>query len=59
MGATDDPMSVCDAEGRVIELSNVIVADASLMPRIPRANTNMPTVMIGERLADHLLGRSF
>jgi choline dehydrogenase len=56
MGATNDPMSVCDAVGRVIGLSNVMVADASLMPRIPRANTNMPTVMIGERLADHLLG---
>ena len=45
------PMAVCDADGRVHGLPNVVVADASLMPQITRANTNMPAVMIGERIA--------
>jgi 5-(hydroxymethyl)furfural/furfural oxidase len=31
-----------------------VIADASLMPRIPRANTNLPTIMIGERIASSL-----
>jgi len=46
-----DAMAVCDAEGRVHGLPGVIVADASLMPQIPRGNTNLPAVMIGERIA--------
>ena len=45
------PMAVCDADGRVHGLPNVVVADVSLMPQITRANTNMPAVMIGERIA--------
>jgi choline dehydrogenase len=51
MGTTGDPLAVCDATGRVHGLRNVLVADASLIPRIPRANTNLPAVMIGERIA--------
>jgi choline dehydrogenase len=45
------PMAVCDADGRVHGLPGVVVADASLMPQITRANTNLPVVMIGERIA--------
>jgi choline dehydrogenase len=45
------PMAVCDADGRVHGLPGVVVADASLMPKITRANTNLPTMMIGERVA--------
>lgn len=45
------PMAVCDADGRVHGLPGVVVADASLMPKITRANTNLPTMMIGERIA--------
>lgn len=45
---------VCDADGRVNGLSGVVVADVSLMPQIPRANTNLPAVMIGERIAESL-----
>jgi choline dehydrogenase len=56
MGDGDDANTVCDGRGRVIGLSSVVVADASLMPQIPRANTNLPTVMIGERIAALLLG---
>ena len=45
------PMAVCDHNGRVHGLDGVVVADASLMPQITRANTNLPAVMIGERIA--------
>ena len=48
-------MAVCDANGRVHGMSGVVVADVSLMPQIPRANTNMPAVMIGERIARTLI----
>ena len=49
------PMEVCDADGRVHGIAGVVVADASLMPQIPRANTNLPAVMIGERIARTLI----
>jgi choline dehydrogenase len=45
------PLAVCDADGRVHGLPGVVVADVSLMPKITRANTNMPAMMIGERIA--------
>jgi choline dehydrogenase len=45
------PMAVCDPDGRVHGLPGVVVADASLMPKITRANTNLPSIMIGERIA--------
>jgi choline dehydrogenase len=45
------PDSVCDDRGRVHGLPNLVVADVSLMPQIPRANTNIPAVVIGERVA--------
>jgi choline dehydrogenase-like flavoprotein len=43
--------SVVDARGRVLGLEHVLVADASIMPTIPRANTNLTAVAIGERIA--------
>lgn len=55
MGVNDN--DVCDVQGRVRGLSHVTVADASLMPQIPRANTNLPSIMIGERIAKILSGR--
>ncbi|MEJ0078792.1 MAG: GMC family oxidoreductase N-terminal domain-containing protein [Alphaproteobacteria bacterium] len=51
MGATDDPDAVVDSSGRVRRVENLSVADASVMPAIPRANTNLPTHMIAEKLA--------
>lgn len=51
----DGPLAVCDASGHVHGLAGVVVADASLIPRIPRANTNLPAVMIGERIAELLI----
>lgn len=53
---TDPAASVCDPRGRVNGFDGVVVADVSLMPQIPRANTNIPAVMIGERIASFLLG---
>jgi choline dehydrogenase len=53
MGLTDE--HVCDARGQVRGLRRVSIADASLMPQIPRANTNLPSVMIGERIAAFLI----
>jgi choline dehydrogenase len=46
-----DAAAVCDARGRVHGVDHVVVADASIIPTIPRANTNLPTVMIGEIIA--------
>jgi choline dehydrogenase len=53
MGSGKD--AVCDANGTVHGLSRVTVGDVSLMPQIPRANTNIPAVVIGERIAEILL----
>jgi choline dehydrogenase len=55
MGTDDDPLAVTDARGRVHGLENVFVADCSIMPVIPRANTNIPAAVIGERIAGWLL----
>ena len=55
MGPDGDRFAVCDGAGRVRGLEGVVVADCSLMPAIPRANTNMPAVMVGEVIADSLL----
>lgn len=43
--------SVTDADGRVFGLDGLVVADASLMPATPRATTNIPTVVVAERIA--------
>jgi choline dehydrogenase len=50
-----DPDSALDEKLRVRGVENLRVADASALPRIPRANTNAPSIMIGERCADFLL----
>jgi 5-(hydroxymethyl)furfural/furfural oxidase len=55
MGQSDDRLSVVDPRGRVYGVQGLRVADASIMPFVPRANTNIPTVMIGEKIADHAL----
>lgn len=55
MGFSED--AVCDPEGNVRGLDNVLIADASLMPQIPRGNTNLPAIMIGERIARRLINR--
>lgn len=52
MGSADDPMAVTDGSGRVRGIEGLRVCDSSIMPSIPRANTNLPTLMLAERLAD-------
>ena len=54
MGAASDPMAVVDQHGRVHGVAGLRVADASIMPDCPRANTNVTTMMIGERVADFI-----
>jgi choline dehydrogenase len=51
------PDSALDEKLRVRGVENLRVADASALPRIPRANTNAPSIMIGERCADFLLAQ--
>ncbi len=55
MGRRDDPMSVVDPSLRVNGLENLMIADASVMPRIVSGNTHAPVVMIAERAADLIL----
>jgi len=50
----DDPMAVVDAELRVRGIEGLRVADASVMPYIVNANTNFPSIMIGEKCAEFL-----
>ena len=52
MGPSTDPMAVVDQYGKVHGLEGLRVADASIMPNCVRANTNVTTMMIGERVAD-------
>jgi choline dehydrogenase len=54
MGLAPSNGDVVDAQGRVHGLTNVFVADASIVPRIPRANTNFTCFVIGTRMADLL-----
>jgi choline dehydrogenase len=51
-----DPNSVLDHQLRVRGVAGLRVADAFALPRIPRANTNAPAIMVGERCADFMLG---
>jgi 5-(hydroxymethyl)furfural/furfural oxidase len=57
MGAKDDARAVVDPECRVRGVTQLRVIDASVMPTITRANTNLTTLMIGERMADRLAMR--
>jgi choline dehydrogenase len=54
MGPAGDAQAAVDARGRVHDVDGVHVVDASIMPTIPSANTNLPTLMIAERCADWL-----
>lgn len=57
MGAASDPMAVVDSECRVIGIEGLRVADSSIMPQVTNGNLNGPTLMIGEKASDHILGR--
>ncbi len=58
MGAVTDPGAVVDPEGRVIGVDGLRVADSSVFPRITNGNINAPSIMVGEKMADHILGRA-
>ncbi len=55
MGASDDPDCGRRSGGRVHGVAGLRVADASVMPTVPRGNTNLPTLMIAEKLAAAML----
>ena len=55
MGAEDDPMAVTDQAGRVRGVHGLRVVDASIFPVVPCANTNFPTMMAAEKIADDML----
>jgi choline dehydrogenase len=57
MGRRDDPMAVVDPETRVIGMDGLRVVDSSIMPSVTTGNLNAPTIMIGEKASDHILGR--
>ena len=56
MGRVDDPMAVVDPECRVIGVEGLRVADSSIFPRITNGNLNGPSIMVGEKASDHILG---
>ena len=55
MGRADDPTAATDPVGRGRHTAGLRVVDASVMPATPRANTNIPTIMLAEKMADHIL----
>ncbi|MGR3491460.1 MAG: choline dehydrogenase [Shimia sp.] len=57
MGAASDPMAVVDPECRVIGVEGLRVADSSIFPRITNGNINGPSILVGEKASDHILGR--
>ena len=58
MGVDSDPMAVLDDQLRVRGVEGLRVIDASVMPEVPGGNTNAPTIMIAEKGADLILGRT-
>lgn len=57
IGSPRDPMAVVDPELRVIGVQGLRVVDSGVMPSITTGNLNAPTIMIGEKGADHILGK--
>ena len=58
MGRPDDPLAVVDPENRVIGVDALRVADSSVFPQITNGNLNGPSIMVGEKASDHILGRA-
>jgi choline dehydrogenase len=57
MGSKDDPMAVVDPDTKVIGVDGLRVADSSIFPRLTYGNLNGPSIMTGEKAADHILGK--
>ena len=58
MGDADDVSAVVDAECKVFGVENLRVVDSSIMPQVTNGNLNGPTLMIGEKASDMILGRN-
>lgn len=58
MGRADDISAVVDPKGRVIGVEALRVADSSIFPRITNGNLNGPSIMVGEKMSDHILGKT-
>lgn len=58
MGRPDDPLAVTDPTGGVYGVDGLTVCDASIMPHVPSANTNLPTLMMAEKIADGLIANA-
>jgi len=58
MGSADDPGAVTDPTGRVHGVAGLRVCDASIMPTVPCANTNIPTIMVAEKIAATILAEA-
>ena len=56
MGKADDPDVVVDNSGRLRGVSGLRVVDASIIPAVPRGNTNIPTIMLAEKIAADMCG---
>ncbi|MEL7343349.1 MAG: choline dehydrogenase [Pseudomonadota bacterium] len=58
MGSADDLYAVVDPKTRVIGVDRLRLADSSIFPRITNGNLNGPSIMTGEKAADHILDRT-
>ena len=57
MGRASDPTAVVNQNGQVIGIDALRVVDSSIFPRITNGNLNAPSIMVGEKIADHILGK--
>ena len=57
-GAAGDRDAVTDTAGRVRGIAGLRVIDASIMPTAPRGNTNIPTIMLAEKISAAMLAEA-
>lgn len=58
IGNAQDKSSVVDPQARVIGVDGLRVADSSIFPTVTNGNLNGPSIMAGEKVSDHILGKS-